>query len=62
MWQSVMLVVMWILVFQQGLQALECYVDNVFLIGRASNLCWYSHYAKVMTTVQVHVLELWDKI
>ena len=62
LWQLFMLVVMWILVFQQGLWALKCYVDDVFSIVRAGDLCWYPPYAKAMPTAQVCVLELWDKI
>ena len=34
----------------------------MFSIGRAGDVCWYPSYAKVMPTVQVCVLELWDKI
>ena len=58
LWQSFMLVVMWILVFWQGLCTLKCYVDDVFLIGRSGNLYQYPPYAKVMPTAQVCVLKL----
>ena len=62
LWQSFMSVIMWILVFQQGLRALKCYVDNMVSISRAGGVCWYPPYTKVMPTAQVHVLKLWDRI
>ena len=57
-----MLVVMWILVFWQGLQAFKHYVDDIFSIRRGGDLCWYPLYAKAMPTAQVGVLKLLDKI
>ena len=43
-WQSFMSLVMWILVFKQGLKHLKCFTDDVFSFSTVVNLAFYSLY------------------
>ena len=61
-WQSFMLLVIWILVFRHSIGALKCYIDNVFSVTRVENVSWYKLYHWAIPTDQVKILCLWDKI
>ena len=43
-WQSFMLLMIWILVFRHGIGALKCYIDDAFSVTRAEDVCWYELY------------------
>lgn len=53
---------MWILIFEQGLKRLKCYVDDIFSISTAWDLTWYPLYHQTMPSPQANVLQLWDEI
>ena len=57
-----MSLIMWILVFQQGLTHLKCYTDDIFSFSTDGNLAFYSPYNRWMPSEQVSILQLWDKI
>ena len=61
-WQLPIFLIIWILVFKQGLQALKCSMNDTLLIGWVGDISWYVPYTKGMPTGQVRVLKLVDEI
>ena len=43
-WQSFMLLIIWILVFRHRIGVLKCYIDNTFSVARVEDICWYELY------------------
>ena len=61
-WQSFILLMIWILVFRHSIGALKCYVDDAFSVTRAEDVCWYKLYHWAILTDQAKILCLWDEI
>ena len=49
-WQSFMLLVIWILVFWHSIGVFKCYIDDAFLVTRAENVSWYEPYCWAIPT------------
>ena len=54
--------VVWIAVFERGLQGVKCYVDDHFGVSRLGDNAWYSPYAKSLPKDQVALLKLFDEL
>ena len=61
-WQSFISLIVWILVFKRGLQALKCYVDDAFSVTQDGQISWYTLFQHSMPSNQVTILHLWDEI
>ena len=61
-WQSFVSLVIWILVFEQGLDQLKCYVDDIFSFSKVGDMDFYWPYNQYMPINKVKVLQLWDEI
>ena len=61
-WQSFMLLIIWILVFRCSKGTLKCYIDDAFSVTRAEDVCWYELYCQAILTDQAKILCLWDEI
>lgn len=61
-WQSFMLLMIWILVSKHSIGALKYYIDDAYSVTRAENVSWYKLYHWTIPTDQVKILCLWDEI
>ena len=61
-WQSFMLLVIWILVFRHSIGMFKCYVDDTFSVTRAEDVCWYEPYCQAILMDQAKILHLRDEI
>ena len=61
-WQSFMLLIIWILVFRCNIGMLKCYVNDAFSVTRAKDICWYEPYYQAILMDQAKILCLWDEI
>ena len=57
-WQSFMLLVIWILVFRHSIGMLKCYVDDAFSVTRAEDVCWYKPFCWAILMDQAKILHL----
>ena len=55
-WQSFMLLMIWIFVFRHRIGALKCYINVSFSVTRAENMSWYKPYQWTMPTDQAKIL------